>query len=86
MAQTKKQDRDRARIEGAVRALPWRQARGWANRSIIRLLSTPRAKKVYRETRNTRSTCRPRPRVVASEMVLDMATGKPAVATISSRL
>ena len=86
MAHTKKQDRAITRTAGAAKLSPWRLARSWAKRNITRLLMVPRMTKVTRQTRKTRSTWLRRFRALASEMVLDMATGRPAVEIISSRL
>ena len=86
MTHTKKQDRAITRTAGAARLSPWRLARGWAKRNMMRLLAMPSTKKAVRATRNTRLTWFRRPRALASEMVLDMATGRPAWEIISSRL
>ena len=52
----------------------------------MRLLAMPSTRKAVRATRNTRLTWFRRPRALASEMVLDRATGRPAVEMVSSRL
>ena len=49
-------------------------------------LTVPRTKKVTRATLKMRWTWLRLPRVLASEMLLERATGSPAVETISSRL
>ena len=53
---------------------------------MIRVLMAPRITKVSRATRKIRWTWFRRSMALASEMVLDMATGRPAVETISRRL
>ena len=80
------QDSAITRTAGAARLSPWRLARGWAKTNITRLLMEPRMTKVTSATRKTRFTWFRRSRALASEMVLDMATGRPAVEIISSRL
>ena len=74
------------RTAGAARLSPWRMARGWAKKNIMLALTAPSTRKVVKATRKTRLTWFRRPRALASEMVLDMATGRPAVEIISSRL
>ena len=86
MVHTKKQDSAITRTAGAARLSPWRLARGWAKTNITRLLMEPRMTKVTSATRKTRFTWFRRSRALASEMVLDMATGRPAVEIISSTL
>ena len=86
MVHTKKHDRAITRTAGAARLSPCKMARGWAKRNMMRLLTVPRMTKVTRATRKTRLTWLRRFRALASEMVLDIATGRPAVETMSSRL
>ena len=86
MTHKKKQDRAITRTAGAARLSPG----GWPGlgkkRNMMRPLAMPSTRKAVRATRNTRLTWFRRPRALASEMVLDMATGRPAWEIISSRL
>ena len=86
MVHTKKQDRAITRTAGAARLSPCKFARGWAKINMMRLLMEPKMMNVTRATWNTRLTWLRRFRALASEMVFDMATGRSAVETISSRL
>ena len=45
MTHTKKQDRAITRTAGAARLSPWRLARGWAKRNMMRLLAMPSTRK-----------------------------------------
>ena len=75
-----------ARTAWTAAPSPWRSARGWARANITAKLMVPRTKKAARATLKVRWTWLRLPRVLASEMLLERATGRPAVETISSRL
>ena len=83
---TKKQAGAMACTAWTAMPSPWRSARGWASRNMTAKLTVPRTKKAARATLKIRRTWLRRPRALASAMLLDRATGRPAVDTISSRL
>ena len=51
---------------------------------MIRKDTTPRVRKAARDRRNTLCTWFCRPRALASDTILDTATGRPAVEIVSS--
>ena len=61
-------------------------AMGAASTVIQKKLMRPRIRKVIKATRKVRWTWLWRPRALASEMVLDRATGRPAVEMVRKKL
>ena len=62
---------------------PIRPARRAAPKYMMKKEMSPSAKKAPRATRNTLCTWSRRPMVLASDTILDRATGRPAVEMVS---